>query len=258
MTADRKPISRMTRFEVFKRDSFKCQYCGKAAPDVILHVDHIRPIAADGDSEIANLVTSCIDCNLGKGPRELSDHSAIERQRKQLEELNERRLQLEMMIEWREGLSWLGGQKVDAVVKMIERTARCGVTDAGKDSIRRWLRRYTMEELLLAAEEGTAYLEHGGESYTNESCSKYFESIPRIAGVKRREREKPYLKGLYYIRGILRKRLAYINEWRAISIMESAVGAGIEVDLLKEIALSARSWTAFQNEVQKLTNLMEG
>ena len=50
----------------------KCQYCGFAAPDVILNVDHIKPIAADGDNDIGNLITACMECNLGKGPRELS------------------------------------------------------------------------------------------------------------------------------------------------------------------------------------------
>ena len=36
----RKSISKKARFEVFKRDSFTCQYCGRTAPDVVLHLDH--------------------------------------------------------------------------------------------------------------------------------------------------------------------------------------------------------------------------
>lgn len=42
--AERKTISKKTRFEVFKRDSFTCQYCGRTAPDVILEIDHINPV----------------------------------------------------------------------------------------------------------------------------------------------------------------------------------------------------------------------
>ena len=42
--AKRKNLSKSVRFEVFKRDSFKCQYCGKSAPDVVLEVDHIIPV----------------------------------------------------------------------------------------------------------------------------------------------------------------------------------------------------------------------
>lgn len=40
----RKPISKKLRFEVFKRDGFRCAYCGKFPPAVILEVDHIEPI----------------------------------------------------------------------------------------------------------------------------------------------------------------------------------------------------------------------
>jgi hypothetical protein len=258
MATSRSQISGKIRFEVFKRDGFKCQYCGSAAPDVILHVDHVRPIASDGDNDIGNLITACAECNLGKGPRELSGRSAIEKQRKQLEELNERRLQLEMMIEWRAGLTRLEDQKVDAVASMIEGAAECKVTAKGRDSIRLWLRKYSVEELLLAADEGKCYLDRDGESFTSESRSKYFEFIPRIAAVKRREQDKPYLKDLYYIRGILRKRLPYVNEWLSITVMESAVAAGIETDEIRELALSARSWTAFQHEVQWLINQAGG
>ena len=53
------------RFEVFKRDNFKCQYCGNSAPDVILHVDHIIPVAEKGSNDLKNLITSCKQCNLG-------------------------------------------------------------------------------------------------------------------------------------------------------------------------------------------------
>jgi hypothetical protein len=70
--AKRKAVSKKTRFDVFKRDCFKCQYCGSHPPKVILHVDHINPVANGGTNESDNLVTSCEACNLGKGARLLS------------------------------------------------------------------------------------------------------------------------------------------------------------------------------------------
>jgi 5-methylcytosine-specific restriction endonuclease McrA len=36
-------VSVRTRFEVFKRDDFTCQYCGRKSPDVVLEADHIVP-----------------------------------------------------------------------------------------------------------------------------------------------------------------------------------------------------------------------
>jgi HNH endonuclease len=68
----RKPLSKRVRFEVFKRDSFTCQYCGLHPPTVVLHVDHVHPVAEGGNNEIDNLITACEGCNQGKGARLLS------------------------------------------------------------------------------------------------------------------------------------------------------------------------------------------
>jgi 5-methylcytosine-specific restriction endonuclease McrA len=51
----RKPIPNKIRFEVFKRDKFTCQYCGAAAPDVVLNCDHVKPVALGGDPDVLNL-----------------------------------------------------------------------------------------------------------------------------------------------------------------------------------------------------------
>jgi len=104
MMQKRKSISKKTRFEVFKRDSFTCQYCGAKAPDAILEIDHLNPVKHGGDNDLLNLITSCFVCNRGKSDRKLSDNSVVEKQRVQIEELNLRRQQLEMILEWRNEL----------------------------------------------------------------------------------------------------------------------------------------------------------
>ena len=76
--SNRKSVGNRVRFEVFKRDSFTCQYCGVKAPEVILEVDHITPVAEGGSNDLLNLVTSCRDCNSGKSDKKLSDESAVE------------------------------------------------------------------------------------------------------------------------------------------------------------------------------------
>ena len=73
MAVTRKPLSKKTRFEVFKRDGFSCQYCGEHPPKVILHVDHIDPVALGGSNHMDNLITSCQPCNSGKSATPLSD-----------------------------------------------------------------------------------------------------------------------------------------------------------------------------------------
>ena len=58
-----------TRFEIFKRDNFTCQYCKRniIEDDIKLQIDHIIPKAKRGLDRIENYRTSCVDCNLGKG-----------------------------------------------------------------------------------------------------------------------------------------------------------------------------------------------
>ena len=64
-------ISNTKRFQVLKRDNFKCQYCGKTAKETTLEVDHIIPKSKGGSDELDNLITSCIECNRGKRDKSL-------------------------------------------------------------------------------------------------------------------------------------------------------------------------------------------
>ncbi|MDH6283135.1 HNH endonuclease [Prescottella agglutinans] len=54
------------RYEVLRRDNHACRYCGGAAPEVKLTIDHVVPVALGGGDEPSNLVTACRDCNSGK------------------------------------------------------------------------------------------------------------------------------------------------------------------------------------------------
>jgi hypothetical protein len=59
-------VSRRLRFEILRRDSHTCRYCGAKAPDVALTVDHVIPITLGGGDDPSNLVTACQGCNAGK------------------------------------------------------------------------------------------------------------------------------------------------------------------------------------------------
>lgn len=86
-------VSVRVRFEVFKRDGFKCSYCGRtAAHGAQLEVDHVLPLAAGGTDDIENLTTSCWDCNHGKAAKLLEegtgpavDQSAVDRAKQRVE-----------------------------------------------------------------------------------------------------------------------------------------------------------------------------
>ena len=66
-----------TRFNVFLRDRFVCQYCTSALPAVELTFDHVVPRSRGGRTTWDNVVTACTECNLKKGhklPRESGLH----------------------------------------------------------------------------------------------------------------------------------------------------------------------------------------
>lgn len=71
---NRTGLPRWLRFEVLKRDGFRCTYCGTTPKDgAALQIDHIKPKAAGGSDEPVNLTTACADCNGGKAARKLSE-----------------------------------------------------------------------------------------------------------------------------------------------------------------------------------------
>ena len=91
---DRMLVSAQTRFAVFDRDNFTCQYCGRRAPSVTLELDHIHPVSKGGSNDFLNLTTSCLDCNRGKRARKLSAHQS----NGNIEQLRLRCAQLEALL----------------------------------------------------------------------------------------------------------------------------------------------------------------
>ena len=66
----RKLMTDSLRYDVMKRDNFRCVLCGRSAQEgVKLHVDHILPVAKGGKTVPENLRTLCDQCNLGKSDK---------------------------------------------------------------------------------------------------------------------------------------------------------------------------------------------
>lgn len=66
-------ISDKLRYQVLKRDNFKCCACGASPakdPAVELHIDHIIPWSKGGETKLQNLQTLCSRCNIGKSDSE--------------------------------------------------------------------------------------------------------------------------------------------------------------------------------------------
>jgi 5-methylcytosine-specific restriction endonuclease McrA len=60
-----RPRVRLSKREIFRRDEYRCQYCGR--PTTHLTLDHVLPKHRGGKYEWENLVSACPQCNRHKG-----------------------------------------------------------------------------------------------------------------------------------------------------------------------------------------------
>lgn len=241
-------VSKRVRFEVFKRDRFSCQYCGASAPDAVLHVDHIEPVSKGGSNDMMNLITSCDSCNLGKSDVLLSDDAAIQKQRVMLEELSERREQLEMMLSWRDGLKGLEGETYarfhDAWTTHFPDWS---INEHGEKKVKALIKSvgilHALDALDVAVER---YFDESKEAETVGEVFAKFQGIAKAMMLPEDGRQ------LLYIRGICRNRFAYVNEKACIALLREAYEAGVTIEALTEIAKTERNWTNWRNEMNAL------
>lgn len=182
---DRKPLSKKIRFEVFKRDKFTCQYCGRMAPDVILEIDHIKPVAEGGDDELINLLTSCRDCNRGKGKTRLSDSAELKKQQVALEELAEKREQTELMMKWRIELAEFMKYQVDYVCDYVESITSSNFNEFGRERIKKLIHQFSMPEVIDACDIAYSYYYDGSD----ESWEKAANKLGGICYNRRKQRD---------------------------------------------------------------------
>ncbi len=250
----RKSLSKKLRFEVFKRDKFTCQYCGKKAPDVVLNADHIQPVKEGGTNDILNLITSCESCNQGKGARLLSDDQVISKQHAELSALQDRREQIEMLLEWRESLVDIEQDEIELLVSaIVSKHDPLTVSDGGKKDLKTWLKRFSVKELLNAIDGSfNTYFkpDFSDENSINKAWNNAFRKILIVAKSIKSGVDYESQKENYYVRGILRRRLDYVDESTVMSWLADAIEAGATPETLKDFAKKIETWDEFLRGVR--------
>lgn len=249
ITPPRIALSKKARFEVLKRDKFSCQYCGAKAPDALLHVDHVVPVVEGGGNDMLNLVSACAACNGGKGARRLSDHSAMEKQREKIADLEERRQQIEMMAEWRDELLNSEALTVGIIANRICANTGIPPNERGLDDIRKWLTRHSADAVMAALDIAfSSYGQTKNGEMTPESWNIAFRKVPGIIDVAAKAKEKPWLPRLFYIQGILRNRCSD-RRMRCVDALEEMVGEGVPPEVLDTLARRVSTWSEMIAEV---------
>jgi hypothetical protein len=184
----RKNISKKLRFEILKRDKFTCCYCGRKAPDVQLHIDHVVPVAKGGGNDPLNLIAACADCNGGKSDRELSNADLIEKRRLQAEQLQDRINAAMELAKWQVEMESIKPE-IDAVNTVMRQYGAGVLTDAGERMIRKLLKSNPLEDIIksipVAAEKQQTGAKEFGRALMFE-CKKISD-----------ERERPGISAVW-------------------------------------------------------------
>lgn len=108
----RKRKVKFCRANVYARDKYTCQYCGKKEHADALTFDHVMPKSRGGKTDWANIVTACFKCNDRKGnrtPEEAKMWPRIEPQRPAWLPVVNICLQIKNPPEtWQDYLYWIG------------------------------------------------------------------------------------------------------------------------------------------------------
>lgn len=247
MAERRKAIPKKIRFEVLKRDKFTCQYCGKSAPDVVLEIDHIKPVSKGGNNDIMNLVTSCKDCNLGKSNIELSDNSVVKKQQAQLQEIADRKEQLEMMLEWRESLTSLEDDYIDAVDDIFIASTDWQMSENGRRKIKKLIKEFTLTEVLDATETAIETYYDGSQ----ESWREAFNKISGICYVRRHQQDNPQIYYFNYTVKALKNKGFYIDKAKIKVYIQENVANKEDFETLKTVINKSRNWTDFREKAEQ-------
>ena len=178
---EREQIKPKLRFQVFERDGFTCQYCGRTPEqdEVVLNVDHTISVKNGGTNDIENLVTSCWDCNIGKGARSILKRTKTESDlQEELDLTHERLKQIKALNKKRQSI-----KKVKHAISVTETQWARDITDESFDErcyseIQKLSSKYTKEVLTESLE--IAYNKH---------IRNNFDSMPKfvayVGGVAR-------------------------------------------------------------------------
>jgi len=222
---------------------------------VVLHVDHINPVANGGNNDIFNLVTSCVDCNQGKADRLLSDNSALVKQQNQAKLVSEKHQQIEMLAKWHKEMAQLD-LKVEQIVrdeinKHLEPVRR-SVSDIFFNSeIRRAIKKYPLNVVLDSINaSATIYLK---DIRSSDDWAEYINKIPKICYWKNEELKNPHLNEYRKIAFTAKKLWwnCYVNEL-VNEIKNLHEDHGLEISQIKKIAFGVKSISEFRQSAAKL------
>ena len=126
------------------------------------------------------------------------------------------------------------------------------LNENGLKKLRKLKNEFEIDEIMAAMRiAATTYLQFSDDDKpTQESVEEAWRKVGGICRIKRLEKTQPDLSRLYYIRGILKNRLDYLNAGLAIALLKEALEWNASIDSLEQLAKTTSSWTAWRTTVE--------
>mgnify|MGYP001606468572 CR=1 FL=1 len=120
------------------------------------------------------------------------------------------------------------------------------INEFGVGVVKKLILRYSVQGVLDAADESAArhLVAHGGIGGDNQAFFNDISSFAAYARIPAVERQ------MFYIRGILRNRLNYLNEDRALEYIKLAYSMGYGLEELTNLAKTVKTWRHFCDVVE--------
>lgn len=247
--AKRKGFSKRLRFDVFKRDKFTCQYCGRSAPDIVLEIDHIIPVSKGGDNDITNLVTSCYDCNRGKTDKKLDDDSELKKQKTEMDLRQEKINQRKMLIEWRKNLKDDNEEIKKDVNEYFDIVTGYRIKEDSifyKENLNKLVESFDFDILCTAIDQGY-------KTYKN--ADSVLDKLGGIAFFVQKEKSKPGYRRAHYIfqEFVHNYNIGYVKKAEKERLID-----GIIFSLDNHVTQRMHTSLMYALDMKEYTNLMIG
>jgi hypothetical protein len=208
-------------------------------------------VSQGGENCITNLITSCFDCNRGKGKRKLSDNTTIKKQKKSLDELQRKREQIEMMAEWHNELLETEKREVellcDAWTTLLNEN--WVFNEAGKSNLKRYLTKYSFREIVDAMKIAIytyVFYDEDGKA-TENSVEIASKKLGGILYINKEKIQNPEIDKAYHIVNILNNRFRGNIRQRSLSLLKRSMKYDIDLDSEIEIAKTIKRYDDWEN-----------
>jgi hypothetical protein len=160
----------------------------------------------------------------------------IDKQRSQIEELEERRQQIEMMLQWRDELANVQQPVYDTIVERYRTLTGFVPNELGMIEVRKWVKKFSLDIILESIDDTISkYGIWKDGKITVESWSQAFNWVAKFSASKVKYGSGPDLDRLLYIQGIIRNRVN--NRWfKAIDDLKALADLGYSLQQIEDAA----------------------